>query len=278
MRGSTAKLIPFSWTAKQQLIPRLPGDQDQLVFSPTPPIIRDSGSLILIPPSALSRDQCADGKWGSYLPRTSHHRVPLASEYPGLPSATLIRAASANRETETEEGKTKMGFQNWATPPAFIEWCEKEVLPTYGYDRFGLDACAEPHNAKAPRFLAPAGYLGHYAQGLTAFDGLRASWANYGAVWCNPGFSACAQWLDKAASEAERGTTSLVLTHACHGARWFGARLAKANAVYLINPRINFLPPEDVEPSSNNRDSYLWVFSGRCRPVQKFIYPNAWRA
>jgi len=107
MRGSTTKLIPFFGTAKQQLIPRLPGDQDQLVFSPTPPIIRDSGSLILIPPSALSRDQCADGKWGSYLPRTSHHRVPLASEYPGLPSATLIRAASANRETETEEGKTK---------------------------------------------------------------------------------------------------------------------------------------------------------------------------
>lgn len=171
-----------------------------------------------------------------------------------------------------------MGYQNWATPPAFIEWCEREVLPTYGYDRFGLDACAEPHNAKAPRFLAPVGTYDYHAQGLTAFDGLSASWTNYGAVWCNPGFSACAQWLDKAASEAERGTTSVVLTHACHGARWFRTRLAKANAVYLINPRINFLPPEDVEPSSNPKDSLLWVFSGRCRPVQQFIYPNPWRA
>lgn len=252
-------------------------DQDQLGFSPTPPIKRDSGSLIPDPTlQALSRDQCADGKWGSYLPHTSHHRVPLASEYPGLPSSTLIRAASANRETENE-GKKTMGFQNWATPPAFIEWCEKEVLPTYGYDRFSLDACAEPHNTKALRFLAPVESDQCMGPGCVGVNGLNASWANYGAVWCNPGFSACAQWLDKAASEAEKGTTSLVLTHACHGARWFGARLAKANAVYLINPRINFLPPEGVEPSSNNRDCYLWVFSGRCRPTQKFVYPHPWR-
>lgn len=171
-----------------------------------------------------------------------------------------------------------MGFQNWATPPAFIAWCEREVLPTYGYSEFGLDACATPENCKAPRFLAPVESDLCMGPGCIGINGLDASWANYGAVWCNPGFSACAQWLDKAAAEAERGTTSVVLTHACHGARWFRTRLAKANAVWLINPRINFLPPEDVEPSSNNRDSYLWVFSGRCRPVQQFVYPNAWRS
>jgi len=284
MRGSTTKLSPdFAFCVRKfdpyvirenQLssggIKKEPG-------SPTPPIIRDSGSLFLIPPSALSRDQCADGKWGSYLPHTSHHRVPLASEYPGLPSSTLIRAASANRETENE-GKKTMGFQNWATPPAFIKWCEKEVLPTYGYDQFSLDACAEPHNAKALRFLAPVESDQCMGPGCIGVNGLNASWANYGAVWCNPGFSACAQWLDKAASEAEKGTTSLVLTHACHGARWFRKRKEQATAIWLINPRINFLPPEGVTPTSNNRDSYLWVFSGKfCNPVQKFIYPNPWR-
>jgi hypothetical protein len=275
MTGSTTKPILFFQLSVDPIL----GDHDQLIFSPTPPIKRDSGQPIPIPTlQALSRDLCADGKWGSYLPHTSHHRVPLASEYPGLPSATLIRTASANRKTETNEGKTKMGFQNWATPPTFIEWCEREVLPTYGYSEFGLDACATPENCKAPRFLAPVESDLCMGPGCIGVNGLYASWANYGAVWCNPGFSACAQWLDKAASEAERGTTSVVLTHACHGARWFRTRLAKANAVWLINPRINFLPPEDVEPSSNNRDSYLWVFSGRCRPVQQFVYPNAWRS
>ena len=262
------------------LIPRkcsVDPDQDQLGFSPTPPIKRDSGSLIPDPTlQALSRDQCADGKWGSYLPHTSHHRVPLASEYPGLPSATLIRAASANRETENEEGKTKMGFQTWATPPAFIQWCQREVLPVYGFTEFGLDACAERHNAKAPRFLAPVGYDQGSCLECVGIDGLNASWANYGAIWCNPGFSDCAKWLDKAAAEAERGTTSLVLTHACHGAKWFRKRKEQATAIWLINPRINFLPPADVTPTSNTRDSYLWVFSGRCRPVQQFVYPNPW--
>lgn len=279
MRGSGISLAMFF---SDQLIPKLiplRGIRDQLGFSPTPPIIRDSGSLIPDPTlQALSRDQCADGKWGSYLPHTSHHRVPLASEYPGLPSATLIRAASAYRETETEEGKTKMGFQTWATPPAFIAWCAKEVLPGCGFAEFGLDACAEPHNSKAPRFLAPVGCDLGSGLNCVGTDGLRASWANYGAVWCNPGFSECAKWLDKAAAEADKGVTSLVLTHACHGARWFRKRKEQASAIWLINPRINFLPPEGVTPTSNNRDSYLWVFSGKfCNPVQKFIYPNPWR-
>ena len=171
-----------------------------------------------------------------------------------------------------------MGFQTWATPPAFIQWCERDVLPVYGFSEFGLDACAEPHNSKAPRFLAPVDGELYMTLGCVGIDGLRASWANYGAVWCNPGFSECAKWLDKAAAEAERGVTSLVLTHACHGARWFRKRKEQASAIWLINPRINFLPPEGVTPTSNNRDSYLWVFSGKfCNPVQKFIYPNPWR-
>lgn len=171
-----------------------------------------------------------------------------------------------------------MGFQNWATPPAFIQWCAKEVLSGYGFAEFGLDACAQPQNAKAPRYIAPEGFVFVGVNGCVGTDGLRRSWANYGAVWCNPGFSECAKWLDKAAAESEEGVTSLVLTHACHGAKWFRKRKEQASAIWLINPRINFLPPEGVTPTSNNRDSYLWVFSSKfCNPVQKFIYPNPWR-
>lgn len=171
----------------------------------------------------------------------------------------------------------RMGFQNWATPPAFIAWCEREVLPVYGFSEFGLDACAEPHNCKARRFLAPSEDVLTHGPGCVGVNGLRASWANYGAVWCNPGFSECAKWLDKAAVEADEGVTSLVLTHACHGAKWFRKRKEQASGIWLINPRINFLPPEGVTPTSNNRDSYLWVFDAQNRSDEKFIYPNPWR-
>jgi hypothetical protein len=104
MRGSTNKLIPVF----QLSVDPLWGGSGSVHASPPHPHIHMYMLLIPIPTlQALSRDLCADGKWGSYLPHTSHHRVPLASEYPGLPSATLIRTASANRKTETNEGKTK---------------------------------------------------------------------------------------------------------------------------------------------------------------------------
>jgi len=169
-----------------------------------------------------------------------------------------------------------MGFQNWATPPAFIEWCEREVLPTYGYDRFGLDACAEPHNAKAPRFLAPVGCYDYHAQGLTAFDGLNASWANYGAVWCNPGFSACREWLRKARHEREASdVTSLNLSHLTTTAKWYHENKRIADR-WIIPQRIHFLPPEGVVPSSNNRDSLLWVHSPLA--TGRIFEPDNWRA
>lgn len=167
-----------------------------------------------------------------------------------------------------------MGFQNWATPPAFIAWCQREVLPVYGFTEFGLDACAERHNAKAPRFLAPVGHDLALCLGCVGIDGLSASWVNYGAVWCNPGFSACAAWLAKAVKEREQGVTSLVLTHATHTAGWYHQHKKLADR-WLITPRINFLPPEGVTPSSNNRDSLLWVVSPKA--TGRIFEPTNWR-
>ena len=167
-----------------------------------------------------------------------------------------------------------MGFQTWATPPAFIAWCEREVLPVYGFVEFGLDACAEPTNAKASRFLAPVGHDLALCLGCVGIDGLSASWVNYGAVWCNPGFSACAAWLAKAVKEREQGVTSLVLTHATHTSAWYHQHKGLADR-WLITPRINFLPPEGVTPSSNNRDSLLWVISKKANG--RIIEPTNWR-
>jgi hypothetical protein len=151
-----------------------------------------------------------------------------------------------------------MGYQNWATPPEFITWVEREVLPVYGFTRFGLDACAEPGNAKAPYYFAAQCVTPEACIGI---DGLKQSWAGYGAVWCNPGFSACGKWLGKAGYELDAASvTAVVLTHATHVPDWYHDAKRHADR-WLVWPRVNFLPPPGVKPSSNNRDSMLWVFS-----------------
>lgn len=169
-----------------------------------------------------------------------------------------------------------MGYQNWQTPPAFIQWCERRVLPHYGFDEFGLDACAEPHNAKASRFLAPESHDLGLTHGCVGIDGLSASWGDYGAVWCNPGFSECGKWLDKAAAESRAGVTSLVLTHLTCTAQWFHRAKSFAPDRWYPGQRIQFLPPEGVTPSSNPKDSLLWVFGPLA--TGQIFEPGDWRA
>lgn len=169
-----------------------------------------------------------------------------------------------------------MGFQTWATPPAFIQWCEREVLPVYGFTKFGLDVCAQAQNAKAPNYIAPPGFVFFGVNGCVSTDGLSSSWADYGAAWCNPGFSECAQWLTKAKVEREQGVTSVVLTHLTTTAKWYHQAKKQADR-WLVPQRINFLPPEGVKPSSNNRDSLLWVFSPRI-DLPRIFEPKQWRA
>jgi hypothetical protein len=153
-----------------------------------------------------------------------------------------------------------MGYQNWATPPEFIAWVEREVLPTYGFTRFGLDACAEPGNAKAPYYFAAQGETTDTCIGI---DGLKQSWAGYGAVWCNPGFSACGAWLGKANAEHDASDiTAVVMTHATHSTEWYQKHASNPWVDrWLVWPRVNFLPPPGVQGDSNPRDSMLWVFS-----------------
>ena len=109
MRGSGISLtLFFSRSVDPQLIPFW-GIRDQHPFPPHTPYLIDSGQLIPDPPlTALSRDQCGDGKWGSYLPHTSHLGPPR-KRVPRLPSATLIRTICPQPKTDerTEEGKMK---------------------------------------------------------------------------------------------------------------------------------------------------------------------------
>jgi hypothetical protein len=151
-----------------------------------------------------------------------------------------------------------MGYQNWATPPEFIAWVEREVLPVYGFTRFGLDACAEPGNAKAPYYFSAQCVTPEACIGI---DGLKQSWAGYGAVWCNPGFSHLDRWMPKAANEFRASAvTSVVVTHGTHTPQWYQEAKPIADR-WLPWPRVNYIPPPGAKGISNPYDTTLWVFS-----------------
>jgi len=78
-------------------------------FTPIPPIHIGLYRRSQIPPGVRCyRGICGRMVSGVVPPHTSHHRVPLASEYPGLPSAPRSATTSTKAETRNEEGKTKM--------------------------------------------------------------------------------------------------------------------------------------------------------------------------
>lgn len=134
--------------------------------------------------------------------------------------------------------------QEWSTPWKFFRAVEK-LLRT----RFTLDVCASAENTKCAEFLAR-----HDAA-------LLAAWGVGQTCWCNPGFSNASPWFDKAIREAQCGNSTVILTHACTGARWFWERRNYVERLYLVTPRVNFDPPSGVKRTGNTRDSMLSVIT-----------------
>jgi phage N-6-adenine-methyltransferase len=132
----------------------------------------------------------------------------------------------------------------WATPWEFFEALDRVFC-------FGIDVCASMGNAKCERFYALE----------RGEDGLALPWAADGPAWCNAGFSGLVPWFDKAIAEAERGVVAVCLSHAATGTHWWNDRAGFASEVWLLYPRIQFVPPEGVEASHNARDSVLTVFT-----------------
>lgn len=71
-------------------------------------------------------------------------------------------------------------------------------LPLHAEFGFTLDAAASASNAKCDRYLT------------LADDGLAQSWAGE-RVWCNPPFSACVRWVEKAWAERDAQVIVMLL-------------------------------------------------------------------
>ena len=141
--------------------------------------------------------------------------------------------------------------QDWATPPAFIEWLRVEQLR-----EFDLDAAALQTTAKAPRYFGPDHQI------PANRDGLAAAWR--GHVWLNPPFGReISAWLEKCAEEIKRPEVHsiIVLVPARTDTKWFHELvMPHAYLVYLIKGRFNFSCPGHVKDANAPFPNMLVVY------------------
>jgi phage N-6-adenine-methyltransferase len=93
---------------------------------------------------------------------------------------TLIGHRAQNHPQQTDARGALDDVDDRRTPPDLLAECARLA----GVESFDLDVAASAENAKAPRFYS------------VDDDGLRHIWP--GRVWCNPPYSNCEPWVEKA--------------------------------------------------------------------------------
>lgn len=117
---------------------------------------------------------------------------------------------------------------DWGTPPAMFAGLDKE----FG---FTLDVCASPHNAKCERYFTRDD------------DGIHQSWE--GVCWCNPPYGReIPKWVRKAAQEAQRGVTTVMLIPARTDTSWWHEHIEGRAEVRFIRGRVTFVGAEHPAP------------------------------
>ncbi len=118
---------------------------------------------------------------------------------------------------------------DWATPPAFFAGLDKE----FG---FTLDVAASPHNAKCARYFTRED------------DGIHQDWSGE-VCWCNPPYGReIPKWVRKAAEEARRGVTTVMLIPARTDTSWWHDYIDGKAEVRFVRGRITFVGAEHPAP------------------------------
>jgi hypothetical protein len=164
-----------------------------------------------------------------------------------------------------------MGNQNWETPPDFWNWIN-------GIFHFDIDVAGSAENRKcryrwiteemdaldldirwSSAWMGECGTYEDYANSSSYGGGDCIQWA-----WCNPpyGNGIPDLFTKKARDVALRESVSTcILTHARTGsASFYDNRLSIAE-IWMLTPRIQFLPPPGEKKTSNNRDSMLLIIT-----------------
>jgi len=111
----------------------------------------------------------------------------------------------------------------WSTPQAFFNRLDAEF-------HFSLDTAATLENSKCVQCLTKAE------------DGLRASWHDVGAVYCNPPYGrVLADWVRKAYTEAQGyGHPIVMLIPARTDTKWWHEYVMRADEIRFVKGRLKF--------------------------------------
>lgn len=91
----------------------------------------------------------------------------------------------------------------WSTPQDFFDELNKRY-------QFDVDVCATTENAKVDTYFTKE------------INGLEQDWSKYKMCWMNPPYGReIGKWIEKAYSEAQKGTTVIALLPARTDTRWF---------------------------------------------------------
>jgi phage N-6-adenine-methyltransferase len=126
------------------------------------------------------------------------------------PVAVLADDAVAGREVMNTGVLFSKASDEWATPSALFQELDAE----FG---FALDAAARPENTKCRTWFGPGGAVA---------DALAVRWTDYlsgssRAVFLNPPYSRCRDFITTAAASAQQGLLVVALVPARTDTRWW---------------------------------------------------------
>jgi len=126
-------------------------------------------------------------------------------------------------------------------------WCTPDEVFNY-YRRlyqYTLDVCASASNTKLSDYFTEEN------------SALEGDWSQHSRAWCNPPYSNILPFVERAVHFKDTTETSF-LVPLDSSTKWFKLALAHAKDVRLIvGGRIQFIPPDGVVASSNNKASCL---------------------
>lgn len=95
-------------------------------------------------------------------------------------------------------------------------------------------------------------------------DGLAVPFSSYSSaksLYCNPGFSNLGPWCRHVRQETNAGfPCGVVMAMVAPSTEWWRDWAMVADEIVLLTPRVNFLPPPGVKPSTNNHDNALLIY------------------
>ena len=139
----------------------------------------------------------------------------------GRPRKHANNAAKCRAYRQRQKGRVywRHASDLWSTPPECFAVLDAEF-------HFTLDACAITENATCDHYFTPE------------HDGLQQEWS--GVVWCNPPYSAVAQWMAKAYEASKAGATVVCLVYAKTDTRWWHTYCLPYAEIRYLPGRLKF--------------------------------------